>query len=137
MTTKIKITELTLKDLVKEALTISDGWKEEIYTKNGYVTFSEPMTPSTHSGIDAYTPLPEYITDIESMSIDDFEEYHLRKDGKVEIAANTTDEDTEQGELYDKVYIYTYDEAIDFLVDEIENSGSTLNKILQKIQEMA
>ena len=85
MTTKIKTTEITIFDLLKEAFSIPQGWKEEVYVEDGYVTFSSPMTQSTHTGIDAYTPLTEYVADLESLSISDFEGFYEQENGTVYV----------------------------------------------------
>lgn len=79
-----KVNELKIFDLLKEAFSIPDGWKEEVYVEDGYVTFSSPMTQSTHTGIDAYTPLPEYVADLQSFRIGDFEGFNEREDGSIE-----------------------------------------------------
>src|SRR5690554_4815211 len=68
-----KVNELKIFDLLKEAFSIPQGWKEEVYVEDGYVTFSSHMTLNTHTGIDAYTPLPEYVGDLESLDFSDFE----------------------------------------------------------------
>ena len=35
-----KVNELKIFDLLKEAFSIPNGWKEEVYVEDGYVTFS-------------------------------------------------------------------------------------------------
>lgn len=85
MTTKIKVTEITILDLLNEAFTIPDGWKEEVYVQNGEVSFSSPITQNTHTGIDAYTPLPEYVGDLQALNISDFEGFYEQEDGTFNV----------------------------------------------------
>ena len=42
VTQKIKVEEITLENLVEEALSIPNGWKEEVYVENGQVVFLRP-----------------------------------------------------------------------------------------------
>jgi hypothetical protein len=139
-TQKIKVEEITLQDLVKEAFSIPDGWKEEIYVEDGEVEFSSPMTSNTYSGIDAHTPLPSYRGDIESMRIGDFEEFYERDDGQVEICDNDNQQSDEsetfgKGEYYEWAMIVSRDDAIEKISEIIEDSESTLKELLEKIRE--
>lgn len=119
---KIKATELTLQDLIREAFSIPDGWKEEIYVENGYVEFSSPMTPNTYTAKadNPREPVDWYVADLESMRISDFEGF-AEQDGTIRADGETL----------------TYDEAIEAIAANIIYSSSTLNDILRAIQQKA
>ncbi len=80
---KIKVEDFTLEDLVTEAISIPNGWKEEIYVEDGYVEFTSPMTLNTYSAkVDnPHEMLDSYRGDLESMSIGGFESF--TENGKV------------------------------------------------------
>jgi len=81
---KIKVEDFTLEDLVTEAFSIPNGWKEEIYVEDGYVEFTSPMTPNTYTAKadNPHEMLDSYRGDLESMSIGDFESFTETKDSK-------------------------------------------------------
>lgn len=74
---KIKVEDFRLEDLVTEAFSIPNGWKEEIYVENGYVEFTSPMTHNTYTAKadNPHEMLDSYRGDLESMSISDFESF--------------------------------------------------------------
>ena len=74
---KIKVEDFTLEDLVTEALSIPNGWKEEIYVEDGYVEFTSPMTLNTYTAKadNPHEMLDSYRGDLESMSIGNFESF--------------------------------------------------------------
>ena len=128
----IKIEEISIQDLVKEALSIPNGWKEEIFVEDGEVSFSGPETHNTYTAIDPHEPLA--IADLKSMSIGDFEGFYLREDGKVEIA-DYTGQFKEKGEYYEHAEIVEYDEAVERIAFNLENTQSTLNDLLKTIKQ--
>lgn len=134
-TQKITQTTITIEDLVRTALETPTGWKREIYVeKDGEVTFSNPMTPNSRTGIDAYTPLDTYVCDLKAMNINDFEGYFVRDDGKVE-RVNEMQGEGVKGEYYDSVDILTFDEAVSEIASWIEDEEfwiNILNSITQK-----
>lgn len=121
-----KVNELKIFDLLKEAFSIPDGWKEEVYVEDGYVTFSSHMTLNTHTGIDANTPLPEYVGDLESLDFSDFEGFYEREDGQVEFDFDGIG--AVKGEYYDKVLIVPRDEAIDMIATPYEEDYRPNNR---------
>lgn len=134
MTAKIKVDEFTLTDLIREALSIPDGWKEEIYVENGEVVFSSPMTLNswTTKKDNSREPLDTYIGDLHSLRWNDIEGFYLRSDGRIELD-NPYDGDTE-GEYYGEVEIIEKDEAIDRITQIIQDSESTLNDLVTDIK---
>ena len=136
MTAKIKVDEFTLTDLIREALSIPNGWKEEIYVENGYVKFTSPITRSTYTvqSDNPSEPLDSYVGDLESMSISDFEGFYERDDGQVEVRWEGQTEKAVEGEYYDEVEIIEKDEAIDRITQIIQDSESTLNDLVADIK---
>jgi hypothetical protein len=119
-TQKIKANEITLKDLVEEALSIPDGWKEEIYVENWYVEFTSPMTKNTWTA-KADNPnemLDSYVADLESVRLGDFEGIMPKEDGTYEV----------DGE------ILTEKEVIEAIAMNLQGEESIYNGILEKIQ---
>ena len=139
-TEKIKVAEITVEDLVREALSMPIGWKEEIFVEDGEVSFSGPMTKSTYSGKTPFEPLDSYVGDLESMSISDFEEFYERDDGKVEICDNDNQQSDEyntyaKGEYYDWAEIVDHDEAVYRISLTCDFPDSEMNQLLELIQE--
>ena len=135
MTQNIKVDQITLQDLVKEALSIPDGWKEEVYLENGDITFSAPMTYNTYTAkTDDPTKRPEnLIGTLESIAIDTFEEYYERKDGQVEVPSQ--DAAAVQGEYYDTAEIISREKAIENIADMLfETNADPYATLLQKIE---
>ncbi len=141
-TKKIKVAEITIEDLVREALSIPNGWKEEIFVEDGEVSFSSPMTKNTYSGKTPFEPLDSYVCDLEHMSIGDFEEFYERENGTVEICDNDNQQTNEystfgKGEYYDWVEIVNRNDAVSRISEICDFSGSEMNRILQAIQGVA
>ena len=137
MTQKIKVEEITLENLVKEALSIPDGWKEEIYVENGEVVFSSPMTINTWTGTEDCPSehLDSYVGDLHSLNWVEIEGFYERKDGKIELD-NPYDGEAE-GEYYDKVNILTVDEAIEALANYLDNGASEVSQLFSEITNLS
>ena len=137
MTTKIEMNEISINDLVREALSIPDGWKEEVYLENGQVVFTAPMTLSTWTGKENCPSehLDSYVGDLHSLSWGDIEGFYERKDGKIELD-NPYDGEAE-GEYYEKVTIYTPEEAVEVLADYLDDDASEVSQLLISIREKA
>jgi hypothetical protein len=132
---KIKAKEITIKDLVKEAIeNIPNGWHEEVWLENGEVTFSAPMTQGSYSSKGAmYGTAPDYIGDIHSLSWGEIEGFYLRADGKIEL--DNPYDGEEKGEYYENVTIYTEEEALQVLADYLDNDASEVAQLITAIQE--
>lgn len=137
MTQKIKVEEITLEKIVKEALNIPDGWKEEVYVENGEVVFSSPMTLNTWTGKENCPSehLDSYVGDLHSLNWGEIEGFYERKDGKIELD-NPYDGEAE-GEYYDKVNILTVDEAIEALANYLDNDASEVSQLFSKITNLS
>ena len=137
MTQKIKVEEITLENLVKEALSIPNGWKEEIYVENGEVVFSSPMTLNTWTGTEDCPSehLDSYAGDLHSLNWGEIEGFYERKDGKIELD-NPYDGEAE-GEYYDKVNILTVDEAIEALANYLDNDASEVSQLFSEITNLS
>ena len=137
VTQKIKVEEITLENLVKEALSIPNGWKEEIYVENGEVVFTAPMTLSTWTGKENSPSehLDSYIGDLHSLSWNDIEGFYLRSDGKIEVD-NPHDGEAE-GEYYEKANILTVDEAIEALANYLDNNASEVSQLFSEITNLS
>jgi hypothetical protein len=133
MTTKIKVEEITITDLVREALTLPDGWKEEIYVENGQVVFSSPITLNTWVGKDDCPSehLDSYIGDLHSLTWGEIEGFYERKDGKIEL--DNPYDGEEEGEYYNKVTVYTPEEAVTVLADYLDNDASEVAQLFAEI----
>ena len=137
VTQKIKVEEITLENLVKEALSIPDGWKEEIYVENGEVVFTAPMTLSTWTGKENSPSehLDSYIGDLHSLRWGEIEGFYERKDGKIELD-NPYDGEAE-GEYYEKANILTVDEAIGALAVYLGNDASEVSQLFSEITNLS
>jgi hypothetical protein len=139
---KIKAKEITIKDLVKEAIeNIPNGWHEEVWLENEEVTFSAPMTQTSYSNKGAmYGTDPDYIGDLHSLSWEEIEGFYLRKDGKIELDDSYDGEDIlgssyQKGEYYEYVTIYTAEEALQVLADYLDNNASDVAQLITAIKE--
>lgn len=134
MTTKIKVTEITLTDLVTKSLAIPNGWHVEVYVENGEVVFSAMLTANTWVGKETCPSehLDNYIGDLHSLTWGEIEGFYERKDGKIELD-NPYDGDQE-GEYYSKVTIYSPKEAIEVLANYLDNDASEVSQLLDTIQ---
>jgi hypothetical protein len=137
VTQKIKVEEITLENLVKEALNIPDGWKEEVYVENGQVVFSSPMTLNSWTAKEdnSREPLDSYIGDLHSLSWNGIEGFYLRSDGKIEVD-NPYDGEAE-GEYYEKANILTVDEAIGALAVYLGNDASEVSQLFSEITNLS
>ncbi len=139
MNTKIKVEEITVETLLKEALNIPNGWHEEVWVEDGFVVFSAPMTQNSWStkGVMNGTE-PNYIGDLDSTSIGDFEGFYQREDGKIEI--NDPDGESENpqvGEYYEKAEIVEFEEGIERILDSAVDPDETeWAQIIRQIQEV-
>lgn len=126
---KLKAETITIVDLVREAITIPDGWHEEIYVEpDGSVTFCGPFTQNTWTAkADASHERPDnYIGDLHSLDVSDFEGFRQRSDGFVEI--NDPDNESgvaQQGEYYPLVEIVDLEEAIYRIIDTLDDPDAT------------
>jgi hypothetical protein len=135
-TKKLTIENITIEDLIREALTIPNGWKKEVHVEaDGTVTFTSPMTPNTWTGKtdNPREPLDSYVGDLHSISWGDIEGFYERKDGKIE-RDNPYDGEAE-GEYYEKANILTVDEAIEELATYLDNDASEVAQLINRIQE--
>lgn len=135
MTTKIKVEEITIQDLVTKALQIPNSWHVEVYVENGEVIFSEMLTASTWVGKDDCPSehLASYIGDLHSLSWGEIEGFYEREDGKIEL--DNPYDGEEEGEYYNKVTVYTPEEAVTVLADYLDNDASEVAQLLAQIQE--
>lgn len=136
-TKKLTIENITIEDLIREALTIPNGWKEEVYVENGQVVFTAPMTLSTWTGKENSPSehLDSYVGDLHSLRWGEIEGFYQRKDGKIELD-NPYDGDA-KGEYYENVTIYTEEEAVKVLADYLDNDASEVSQLLTSIREKA
>src|SRR4030042_2817726 len=112
-----------IERIVKKCLALPNGFEAEVCWKDGKLSFSEPLTGNT------WTEDPTKIGRIESMSIDDFEGFHVREDGQVEIE----DEDSKvKGEYYDNIEIISREEAIERIVQICEDDN-VFDEIMDEI----
>ena len=139
---KIKVEDITVKDLVKEALNIPYGWHEEIYVENGEVVFSAPLTQNSWVGKTdcPNEQLDSFIADLHSISVNDFEGLKKRDDGQIELAMESENDDYNgsekiKGEYYDLVQIVSQEEAEDIISDQF-TGDSEYEQIVQKIREI-
>jgi hypothetical protein len=137
-TKKLTIENITIEDLIREALTIPNGWKKEVHVEaDGTVTFTSPMTPNTWTGKENCPSehLDSYIGDLHSLRWGEIEGFYERQDGKIEVD-NPYDGDAE-GEYYEKVTVYTQEEAIEILCEYLDNDISEVSQLLTSIREKA
>ena len=105
-----------IERIVKKCLALPNGFEAEVCWKDGKLSFSEPLTGNT------WTEDPTKIGRIESMSIDDFEGFHVREDGQVEI----------EDEYYDNIEIISREEAIERIVQICEDDN-VFDEIMDEI----
>lgn len=135
-TKKLTIENITIEDLIRESISIPNGWKKEVHVEaDGTVTFTSPMTPNTWTGKtdNPREPLDSYVGDLHSLSWGDIEGFYERKDGKIELD-NPYDGEAE-GEYYTKVTIYSPEEAVRVLAEYMDNDASEVAQLINRIKE--
>lgn len=120
---KLTVENVRMTDLVKEALSIPDGFHVEVYVENGKVSFSEPLTTNS------WTDSKYNVGTIHSMSIGDVDGFYERESGKVEIEDESG---KSKGEHYDNVIIVSRKEAIERIAENNEY-GDMVN-LLERIE---
>lgn len=116
-TKKLTIENITIEDLIREALTIPNGWKKEVHVEaDGTVTFTSPMTSNTWTGKtdNPREPLDSYVGDLHSLNWGEIEGFY-----------------------YENVRIYTEEEAVKVLADYLDNDASEVSQLLTSIREKA
>lgn len=106
MSKQIKLDELEIGDLVLQALSITNGWKKEVYVEDGIVTFSSDITQNSYTARSDDPNIHIAVAELQSMDIEDFEGFNKLENGKYLVDEEELDED----EAIDCIINYCKDE---------------------------